>query len=553
MTTIGFRHKVASVWLLIIVIVFWSIGCSGTKTNKSDNPFFDQWREAAEKNKGYSPSKKKTTPGVSEKRISGLDKDNLKGKAEKPLPTKRVTVRLRELEVSTALRAIAKAADQNIVINEAIKGTVTIDVKNTPWDQVFLGILRTNALAYAWEGDILRVITAEEKAKENKEIVKTLVVPIEFADLKQIRENIQNVLTKSETRSTDGGKAQNIDQKTGSVLMDEYSNSLIIQASLEDLQRLIPVIEALDRPTSQILIESHIVEATKDTARQLGVQWGGLYHANNQWIYPGANSSTGIAGQTISSTTTYPVSGVPSAAQNGVIGMGVGAPTGGYTGNMANFPASFAQSTASSWGLVGLTLGYMVGLGGDSLLSAQLSALATDGKLNILSNPSVTTLDNSKAFIESGKNVPFQTVDKNGNISIYWQKATLKLEVTPHVIDGKILKMKINTQKDELDFTNTVQGNPTIITKNAETNVILSDGETTVIGGLNKETTQDSENGIPGLKDIPYLGWLFRNTSNSKNMEEILIFITPYILPCQDPAGGDCRKVKLSEQKASGN
>lgn len=530
------------VLVVIMVLAVLLLSCSGTKNNKSENPFFDKWREAAEKSKGFTPTRKKVTPGVSDKRFEGLAKEDLKAKSEKPLPTKRVTVKLRDLEVSTALRAVAKAADQNIVINEAIKGTVTVDVKNSPWDQVFVGILRSHGLSYSWEGDILRIMTASDKTRETKEVIRTMIVPIEYADAKALRDNIQGVLTTSETRSAEGGRSQNIDKKTGSVLVDQHNNALIIQANMEDIQRLLPIIEALDRPTSQILIEAHIVEATKDTARELGVQWGGLLHQGNQWIYPGANTS--IVGA--DNSATGPISSTPTPAQPGVMGMGIGAPTGQITGQFSNFPAQFTQGIAPGWGYAGLTLGYMLGFSGQSLLSAQLSALQTDGKLNILSSPSVTTLDNQAALIESGKEVPFQTVDENGKIVIQWKKATLKLDVTPHVIDGRILKMKIQTKKDELDFSRTVQGNPTIITKNAETNVILADGETTVIGGLNKETGQDGETGVPGLKDIPFLGWLFKSDRTANAMEEVLIFVTPYILPCQDLAGGECRKVKVS-------
>jgi type IV pilus assembly protein PilQ len=163
----------------------------------------------------------------------------------------------------------------------------------------------------------------------------------------------------------------------------------------------------------------------------------------------------------------------------------------------------------------------------------QLSALQEEGKLNILSSPSITTLDNQPASIESGREVPFQTVVYSGNVatpSIEYKKAVLSLKVTPHTIDRNMLRLNIVTHKDELDFSNTVGGNPTIITKNAETNVILYDGQTMVIGGLSKETATDTESGVPFLKDIPLLGRLFKSTGKSSNMEEVLIFITPQIL-----------------------
>jgi len=174
-------------------------------------------------------------------------------------------------------------------------------------------------------------------------------------------------------------------------------------------------------------------------------------------------------------------------------------------------------------------LGMMFENPGQFMLTVQLQALQKDGKLNILSSPSITTLNNQKATIESGKEVPFQTVE-DGDIKIEFKPAVIKLEVTPHVISDSIVKLEIITNKDELDWSRTVNGNPTIIKKLAETGVVLFDGQTTVIAGLSKSTSSDGDNGIPWLKDIPILGNLFKNTKKSSDMEELLIFITPRIL-----------------------
>jgi type IV pilus assembly protein PilQ len=263
---------------------------------------------------------------------------------------------------------------------------------------------------------------------------------------------------------------------------------------------MMPIIEKLDQPTPQILIEAHIVEAGKQTARELGVQWGGLSR-NGLWVYPGANSP-GVLGNTLE-TGINPTSGIAS-----------------------NFPAPSVTDT------LGLTIGFAVEDIGSSIIAAQLSALQQEGKLNILSSPSITTLDNQKAIIESGKEVPYQTVEDK-EVKIEYKKAVLSLEVTPHVIDDKTLKLKIFTKKDELDFANAVQGQPAINTKKAETNVLLFDGQTTVIGGLSKETNSKSESGVPALKDIPILGWLFKSKTDDTEMEDLLIFITPHILKAQ--------------------
>jgi len=171
---------------------------------------------------------------------------------------------------------------------------------------------------------------------------------------------------------------------------------------------------------------------------------------------------------------------------------------------------------------------------GNLLLSAQLSALEEEGKLNILSKPSITTLDNQAAVIESGDEIPFQTVDDN-KVQIEYKKAVLRLEVTPHVIEGDTLRLDIVTNKDEPDFTRTVRGNPTVVTKYAKTNVVVFDGQTTVIGGLNKQTDQDLDYGVPWLRDIPGLGYLFKGESKGRQKQELLIFITPHILKRRPP------------------
>jgi len=203
------------------------------------------------------------------------------------------------------------------------------------------------------------------------------------------------------------------------------------------------------------------------------------------------------------------------------------------------------------------SLGLMFGTLGGNILEMQLNALQNDNKLNILSSPSITTLDNQKASTENGEMVPISTKDKDGNITTRYETATLKLEITPHVIDGKTLKMVIMVKKDEVDdVRKDVLGNPYIIKKQTETSLIVQDGETIVISGLTKQRNLQGISGIPGLKDIPVLGWLFKSEDKREKMEEVLIFITPKILqPFQIPAApeaGNSAPAKQPPEKAAG-
>jgi len=192
-------------------------------------------------------------------------------------------------------------------------------------------------------------------------------------------------------------------------------------------------------------------------------------------------------------------------------------------------------------------LGLIIGKIGGNLLEIQLQALQQDNKLNILSSPSITTLDNQKAYTENGEKVPYvsRETDASGNITrtVKFEDVVLRLEITPHVIDGKNLKMTILVKKDEVDPQRNVEGNPYIIKKQTETVLIVEDGETIVISGLTKQRTATGDAGWPLFKDIPILGYLFKTDSKSEDMEEVLIFITPHILQTalsssQTPAQG---------------
>ena len=490
-------------------------GCAHDQEQK--DPFVEQWKMTAEKSKGYSPKAKQRTVIPPPPKISKIEPMDQGKEPEKTLPTKKITMRMHETDVAVLLRALTRAVGLNLIINESVKGTVNIDVREAAWDQVFTGILRTQGLFYEWEGDILRIITIEDRNKslerlamdqkireqkqsmEKDEPLVTQVVQVEFSDAKQLKTSLDKYLSEN----IDGGTI-------GSVMVDEHTNSLIIQAMYSDLKRMIPLIMELDRPTPQILIEAHIVEANKDTARALGVQWGGLSNNGDFWVTPGINS-TGVVSNPLSAGGIDPTSGWA-----------------------VNFPA---DATAGDNGFYNLfSLGFALENVGDSILAAQLTALQTDGKVNILSSPSITTIDNQKAVIESGEEVPYQTVE-NGEVKIEYKKAVLSLDVIPHVIGNNALKLEINTTKDELDFSQTIGGQPKIITKKATTKVMVYNGQTTVIGGLSKEKISESDSGVPWLKDIPFLGYLFKGEQTSREMEELLIFITPHILGTRPEAG----------------
>jgi type IV pilus assembly protein PilQ len=496
-------RSIGAVFISVLLIG----GCASPKLEKQD-PFFDEWKTKAETSKGHSPAKPKPRveqPQIIKPKVTPED-IKIDEVAEKPLPTSKISLKMTNIEVSVVLRALARASDQNLIVSEKVSGKININISQAPWDQVFIGILRTQGLSYAWEGEIIRIMTTDDMEQDLKRQMRqremklterplTRIVPIKYATADKLKDNLEKFLSVDK----DGNPI-------GSILVDDHTNSLIILAIRNDLKNIIAVIDQLDKPTPQVLIEAFIVEANKDVARELGIQWGGLFRTAK---------GTGV--------------GFGTGRESGVLGNTVGSAVDPVSGTVVDLPAQALS------GFEPFSLGLVYQNIGDVLLTTQLSALQDKGKLNILSSPSITTQDNKTATIESGEEIPFQTVE-DGEVNVEFKKAVLRLTVTPHVIDAKTLKMYINVHKDEADFSRTVLGNPTIITKNAETNVIQRDGQTIVIGGLNKETSSRSDTGVPYLEDIPGLGYLFKRKSSDDRLEDLLIFITPHIL---EPAAPD--------------
>ncbi len=520
-------------YLAVIVLVITAMGCGDEARIKPD-PSFQKWQVKAETSKGTSPVSKKHAVAFSDRRESTTAEGEMSLPLTRPLPTQPITMSLKDTQVSTVLRALARAVDLNILVNEKVAAKTTINVKEARWDELFTALLRSNGLTYAWEGNLLRVMTLEDMEHELKRTsqdrdlrlakpLKTNIIPIHYADEQKLKGSLEKFLSIGK----DG-------KSIGSIMVDEHTRALIIQAVEDDMEQLMGLIDQLDHPIPQVLIEANIIEAGREVARELGIQWGGLaVHKGtvNHYVTAGAKSS-GVTGGTLND----PIK-----------------PTSGMA---VNFPAALSGGT-------GMSIGYVAENVGGNILTVQLSALQKEGKLNILSSPSITSIDNQIAVIEAGTNVPFQTVSKEGNINIEWKEAVLKLEVKPNVIDESTVKLLIKTNKDELDFSNSVAGNPTIITKKAETSVVLMDGQTTVIGGLNKQTNQNTDTGVPWLQNIPLLGYLFRGQGSADKMEDILIFITPHILKEQaarepaEPGASltpaektDLPKVKDAEQPA---
>ncbi|MFH2119163.1 MAG: type IV pilus secretin PilQ [Pseudomonadota bacterium] len=485
-------------------------------------------------------AEKSATPGGEDAReVAGNA-----GKETKGYGGPKILLDVQDADIKAVLRLLSEQGNVSIVSGDDVKGTVTLKIKDVSWEQALDTILTITGLGKRQVGNIITVMSLEkmkksetdraalekEKAKKEeadqlKEPHITRVVPISYNKPEELKKNIEELLksmggaqdSKDPKQPTDSKAASN----PGSVTVDTHTRSLIIKATRRDMDSLLRFIERIDKPTTQILIKANIVETTKSTARNLGIQWGGMWgqKIGSQGLYvtPGGTGGSAVPPGSAFSGGYSPTSGVA-----GIAGQGYG----------VNFPA------AQILGAGPASLGVMFGRIGANILEVQLSAMQKDGKLNILSSPSLVTLDNQTAYTENGEDVPFVTPGTSTSPpTVTWKKAVLRLEIKPHVIDGKNINMTIFVKKDEPNYAQSVQGNPPLIVKETKTELVVADGDTIVISGLTKQKKDESISGLPWLKDIPVLGWLFKGEGKSESMEEVLIFITPTIIKPQTVAG----------------
>jgi type IV pilus assembly protein PilQ len=401
-------------------------------------------------------------------------------------------------DLRAVLRTFAEISGLNIVIDPTIQGTVDVALRDVPWDQALDIILRANRLGYVIDGTIVRIapltVLADEEAQRQKlaeaqalaGTLTTITRTLSYARA----ELVQPLLTAT------------VLSQRGSITTDVRTNTLIITDLEERLTRATDLLATLDRPQPQVEIEARIVTTTRDFARELGVQWGVTGRANTELgntlplAFPNQVEFGGRAGE--------------AQGPEGV------APT-------INLPATSIDPPTS---VIGLALG---AVNGAFNLDVALSALERSGNGRILSTPRVTTQNNIAAMIEQGIQIPIQTV-ANNTVTVSFRPATLRLNVTPQITAANTVIMAITVANESPDFTRSVNGIPPIDSQNANTQVLVNNGETTVIGGIYVSREQAQAGRTPGLYRLPLLGWLFQRNSITDESRELLIFITPRII-----------------------
>lgn len=414
---------------------------------------------------------------------------------------KRVSFEFKDIDIHNLLRIIAEISKKNIVVADDVGGRITVRLRNVPWDQALELVLRSKSLGKEEFGNIIRVAplatleaeatakAARAKARIDSAPLSVALVPVNYATAGDMSSRVREVLSAR-----------------GNVTVDTRTNTLIVRDLPENIAKVRSLVTSLDLQTPQVLIESRIVEASTSFRREVGIQWGG---------------------QTIMSGATGNPTGLVFPSSVAVTG---GAEQGGGIGMPAN--SNYAVSLpvgagAGSGGALGLAFG---SAGGAVQLNLRLSALEAQGAVKTISAPKVTTLDNETARISQGVSIPFSQVSAAG-ANTQFVEARLSLEVTPHITqDGSVL-MRINAQNNQPDPANTgANGQPGISRKEANTNVLVKDGETTVIGGIYVRAGSTNTSGLPILSKIPVLGFFFRNNRELETKNELLIFITPRIL-----------------------
>ncbi len=410
----------------------------------------------------------------------------------------------------TVLRQLSEIGGINIVIDPSVPVNATVDLKLTrvPWDQVMDVVLKTSGLTYELEGPVLRVLTREALTAELQAQAQQKLASQAAPDLVTMRIRL-NYSPAPEVK--DLLEQARIVSDRGSVDFDERTNMLIIQDTPERLTEIESILTDLDRPEPQVEIEARIVQANRDTARALGVQWG-----FNGRVSPELGNTTGLA---------FPNSGNLSGrvTEQGSVRQGPNDPRAGAldsTGTAINLPVPGATSA------VGLSLG---AINGAFNLDVALTALEREGSLKIVSTPRVTTQNNKQAEMTQGFQIPIQVV-ANNTVTVQFKDAALKLVVTPQITAANTVIMRIELENGIPDFSRAVNGNPSINTQKAITQVQVPDGQTTVIGGIVQSTETATQDRTPGLANIPLLGWLFKRTDNRSESQDLMIFITPRII-----------------------
>jgi type IV pilus assembly protein PilQ len=422
---------------------------------------------------------------------------------------RRIDLDLKDADVHNVLRLLADVGQVNIVTADNVQGSVTIRMRNVPWDQALDIVLQSKNLGMVRQANMIRVAPLADLEKEREmqiarrqqEVklapVETRLIPVSYARAEDLQDRSRPLLSER-----------------GSIAVDERTNVMIVRDIAGNLNQIEELTRSLDTQTPQVLVEARIVEATSTYVRDVGIQWGG-----DATFSAATGNPTGLA---------FPNSvGVAGGASDGntpTAGLSPFANTVANPNFAVNLPAAVGTGRG---GALGLTFG---SIDNTINLAVRLSAAESNGMLRILSSPRILTLDNREARISQGTLIPFSQVSAQG-VQTTFQEAKLQLLVRPHVTADGSVAMHVKINRDEPDFNQTsARGDPTILKREAETDLLVLDGHTAVIGGIFTRNTGRNLDQVPFFGDIPLIGLLFQRRRASDSRGELVIFLTPRIV-----------------------
>lgn len=424
----------------------------------------------------------------------------------------RLSLNFQNVEVRAVLQVIADFTGLNIITSDTVAGSLTLRLKDVPWDQALDIILQSKGLDLRKNGNVVWIAPRDELATKEKLLLES---QRQIEELEPIRtESFQLNYQKADAlQKLLADPAGRVLSKRGSAVVDVRTNTVFVQDTPSKLEELAALVKKIDVPVKQVLIEARIVEATDTFGRSIGARLGTLNQAtagggfnlgsdNNQFVVGGALRSVGVqTGQ----LQDYSTSGFPDA-----LSVNLAAPTLGSGVSPGQFTFTLFNSALTRF------------------LNLEITALQLDARGKIISSPRVITADNVEANIEQGTEVPYQTATASGATSITFRRATLRLKVKPQITPDDNVIMTLNVNKDSVGQTTTA--GPAIDTKQVTTEVLVENGGTVGIGGIYTQDENIQQNKIPLLGDIPLLGFLFRNERRFNDRRELLVFVTPRIV-----------------------
>ena len=410
----------------------------------------------------------------------------------------KLSLNFQNVEVRAVLQVIADFTGLNIITSDTVGGSLTLRLKDVPWDQALDIILQAKGLSKRKSGNVVLIAPSDELATKEK---LALEASQQISELEALRtESFQLSYTKAtDVQSLITNKDQNILSKRGRATSDGRTNTLFVNDTPTKLDEVRKLIAQLDVPVRQVMIEARIVIADDKFSRELGAKFGFLASANsngrNYGVAPDLNASAAVAGGNL----TAPV--IPNV----------------------NLPVAGAAGT------IGLSI---LNIANGNLVSLELSALETDGRGKVVSSPRIITADKRKATISQGTEIPYQTQSSSGGTTTQFKAAVLSLDVTPQITPDDKVIMDIEIKKDS-ESGRSANGVPIIDVRNVRTQILVENGETAVLGGIFEQSTTTNVTKVPLLGDIPLIGNLFKRTQRSDNKTELLVFITPRIIKDQ--------------------